>query len=37
MIFVVVGDAQTQLEPLRRAGMGSVILVDREARLLTSQ
>ncbi|MEN6618286.1 MAG: pitrilysin family protein [Rikenellaceae bacterium] len=32
MIYVVVGDAKTQLKPLNSLGLGSVILVDKEAK-----
>lgn len=34
MIYLVVGDARTQLEPLKKLGLGSPILLDREGNPL---
>ncbi|OFY39205.1 MAG: peptidase M16 [Bacteroidetes bacterium GWF2_40_14] len=32
MVYVVVGDAKTQLKPLNSIGLGNVILIDKEAK-----
>ncbi len=32
MVYVVVGDAKTQLKPLNSLGLGNVILIDKEAK-----
>jgi zinc protease len=34
MIYLIVGDARTQLEPLKKLGLGSPILLDREGNPL---
>ncbi len=34
MTYVVVGDAKTQLEPLRKLGVGNPVLLDRDGNLI---
>jgi zinc protease len=34
MIYLIVGDAKTQLEPLRKLGLGNPVLLDRDGNPL---